>query len=138
MQGGGRDDERTRGPETAVTATGALAVWLEHGPRHLVGVREVGGFHQIVSQHATSFCNLGEAFHNRTANGHPSFVSQGAISCGAQINEDTDCSRTNNEPEHEINSLDSCWTKESSRHLFQKYMIVNTIWMLQIEPPNYG
>ncbi|KAJ6987247.1 hypothetical protein NC653_020478 [Populus alba x Populus x berolinensis] len=109
MQGGGSDDERTRGPETAVTATGALAVWLEHGPRHLVGVREVGalrlkrpnhpqnikeendqygssrtGFHQIVSQHATSFCNLGEAFHNRTANGHPSFVSQGAISCGAR------------------------------------------------------
>nr|TKR84984.1 hypothetical protein D5086_0000253370 [Populus alba] len=41
MQGGGSDDERTRGPETAVTATGALAVWLEHGPRHLVGVREV-------------------------------------------------------------------------------------------------
>jgi hypothetical protein len=42
MQGGG-SDERTQGPETTVTATGALAVWLEHGPRHLVGVREVGG-----------------------------------------------------------------------------------------------
>lgn len=43
MQGGGSDDERTRGPETTVTATGALAVWLERGPRHLVGVREGGG-----------------------------------------------------------------------------------------------
>jgi len=42
IQGGG-SDERTQGPETTVTATGALAVWLEHGPRHLVGVREVGG-----------------------------------------------------------------------------------------------
>ncbi|KAL9364755.1 hypothetical protein Peur_042628 [Populus x canadensis] len=102
MQGGG-SDERTQGPETTVTATGALAVWLEHGPRHLVGVREhrrlkrphhpqnikeenqqYGSsrtvFHQIVSLHATNFCNLGEAFHNRTATGHTSFVSRGAIS----------------------------------------------------------
>ncbi|KAJ6986445.1 hypothetical protein NC653_019828 [Populus alba x Populus x berolinensis] len=99
-----------------------------------------GGFHQIF----VTTCNkltaiLVTLFITEQPNGHPSFVSKGAISCGAQLNEDTDCSRTNDEPEHEINSLDSCWTKESLMALISgKYMIVYTIWMLQIEPTIYG